>query len=148
MHARVFLSMCMYAATVVASQVECIQNVVESLYYQSVNACLVMCAWCLRYTCTSPLDRGRYYAIPFEWLSIHHSVSTSGEALFPFHYENAPVQIYRKLHRQKTENFQIKNCDIFHISAQNIDSNEYTQSMFWAEIRKKMYTPVNPSFTI
>ena len=43
---------------------------------------------------------------------------------------------------QKRENFQIKNSDIFHISAQNIDcgyslepphrggSNEYPQSMF------------------
>ena len=42
----------------------------------------------------------------------------------------------------------------FHLSAQNIDcgyllelpqwrsSNEYPQSMFWAEIRKLMYTPV------
>ena len=42
----------------------------------------------------------------------------------------------------KTEHFQIKNADIFHISAQNIDfgysleppvrgdSNEYPQSMF------------------
>ena len=60
----------------------------------------------------------------------------------------------------KNENFQTKNSDIFHISAQNIDcgyplepprwggSNEYPQSMFWAEIRKIMYTPVNPSFTI
>ena len=60
----------------------------------------------------------------------------------------------------KNENFQIKNSDIFLISAQNIDcgyslepprrggSNEYLQSMFWAEIRKIMYTPVNPSFTI
>ena len=59
----------------------------------------------------------------------------------------------------KNENFQIKNSDIFHISAQNIDcgysleppsrggSNEYPQSMFWAEIRKITYTPVNPSFT-
>ena len=27
-------------------------------------------------------------------------------------------------------------------------SNEYPQSMFWAEIRKIMYTSVNPSFTI
>ena len=27
-------------------------------------------------------------------------------------------------------------------------SNEYQQSMFWAKIRKRMYTPVNPSFTI
>ena len=61
---------------------------------------------------------------------------------------------------KKTENFQIKNSDIFHISVQNIDcgyslepprwggSNEYPQSMFYAVIRKIMYTPVNPSFTI
>ena len=60
----------------------------------------------------------------------------------------------------KNESFQMKNSNIFHISAQNIDcgyslepprrggSNEYPQSMFWAEIRKIMYTPVNPSFTI
>ena len=34
--------------------------------------------------------------------------------------------------KKKNENFQIKNSDIFHISAQNIDceSNEYPQSMF------------------
>ena len=57
--------------------------------------------------------------------------------------------------------FQIKkSSDIFHISAQNIDcgyslepprrggSNGYLQSMFLAEIRKIMYTPVNPNFTI
>ena len=49
----------------------------------------------------------------------------------------------------KTESFQIKNSDIFHISAQNIycgyslepprrgGSYEYPQSMFWAEIGKK-----------
>ena len=60
----------------------------------------------------------------------------------------------------KTENFQIKNSDIFHISAQNIDcgyslepprrgvSNEYPQSMFYAVIRKIRYTPINPSFTV
>ena len=59
----------------------------------------------------------------------------------------------------KNEKFQIKSSDIFYISAQNIDcgyllepprrggSNEYPQSMFWAEIRKITYTPVNPSFT-
>ena len=59
----------------------------------------------------------------------------------------------------KNKNFQIKNSDIFHISAQNIDcgyslelphrggSNEYPQSMFLEEIRKIMYTPINPSFT-
>ena len=54
----------------------------------------------------------------------------------------------------------MKNSDIFHISSQNTDcgyslelpqrggSNEYTQSMFWEEIWKIMFTPVNPSFTI
>ena len=76
------------------------------------------------------------------------------------HYENMPIQIYWKFYNQKWENFQIKNSDIFHISAQNVHcgyslepprrggSKEYPQSMFWAEIRKIMYTPVNPSFTI
>ena len=65
-----------------------------------------------------------------------------------------------KISPPKTENFQIKNSDIFHISAQNRDcgyslelsrrggSNEYPQSMFYAVIRKIMYTPVNPSFTV
>ena len=60
----------------------------------------------------------------------------------------------------KNENFQMKNSGIFYISAQNIDygysleprrrggSNEYPQSMFLAETRKLMYTPVNPSFIV
>ena len=72
------------------------------------------------------------------------------------HYENTPIQIYWKFYNQKLAQFQIKNSNIFHISAQNIDcgyslepprrggSNEYPQSMFRAEIRKIMYTPVNP----
>ena len=54
----------------------------------------------------------------------------------------------------------MKNSDIFPISAQNKDcgyslepprrggSNVYPQSMFWAEILKIMFTPVNLSFTI
>ena len=60
---------------------------------------------------------------------------------------------------KKKGKFSDKNSDIFHVSAQNIDygyslepsrrggSNAYPQSMFWTEIRKIMYTPVNPSFT-
>ena len=40
---------------------------------------------------------------------------------FCTHYENTPIQIYWKFYLQKTENFQIKISDIFHISAQNID---------------------------
>ena len=80
--------------------------------------------------------------------------------LYILHYENTPIQIYRKFHLQKIEKNSYKNSDIFHISAQNIDcgyslepprrggSNEYPQSIFFSKIRKIMYTPVNPSFTI
>ena len=32
-----------------------------------------------------------------------------------------PIQIYWKIYHQTIESFQIKNSDIFHISAQNID---------------------------
>ena len=61
---------------------------------------------------------------------------------------------------QKWKKKQTKILIFFHTSAQNIDcgysleppwrggSNEYPQFMFWAEIRKIMDTPVNPSFTI
>ena len=76
------------------------------------------------------------------------------------HYEkHAYSNILKILHPQK-ENFQIKNSDIFHISTQNIDcgyslellqrggSNKYPQSMLFSKLRKIMYTPVNPSFTI
>ena len=37
------------------------------------------------------------------------------------HYENMPIQIYRKFHLQKLKIFKYKNSDIFQISAQNID---------------------------
>ena len=65
-----------------------------------------------------------------------------------------------KFHLQKQKIFRQKISIFFYISAQDIDcgyslepprwggSNEYPQSMFWAEIRKIMYTPVNPSFSI
>ena len=76
------------------------------------------------------------------------------------HYENMPIHTYTKNLTPKIENFQIKNANIFLISAQNIDcgyslepprrggSNEYPQSMFLSRNKKIMYTPVNPSFTI
>ena len=58
----------------------------------------------------------------------------------------------------KIENFQIKNPDIFHISAQNIDcgyslepprrggSNEYPQSMFLSRNKKNNIYPCKPQF--
>ena len=42
------------------------------------------------------------------------------KALQIVHYENTPIQIYWKFYHQKMAIFQIKKCDIFHISAQNI----------------------------
>ena len=48
----------------------------------------------------------------------------------------------------KKENFQTKNSDIFHIPAQNIVCVFFFLFFFFSKIRKIMYTPVNPSFTI
>ena len=58
----------------------------------------------------------------------------------------------------KTENFQMKTSDNFHISAQNIDceysleprrrggSNEYPQSMFLSRDKKNNVYPCKPQF--
>ena len=87
------------------------------------------------------------------------------------HYKNKPIQIYWKLYHQKNVNFQIKNSDIFHISAQNIDcgyslelpwwggsdkypqsmfcqgsSNEYPQSKFLSTNKKNNVYPCKPQF--
>ena len=74
------------------------------------------------------------------------------------HYENTPIRIYRKISTPKTENFQIKNSDIFNISAQNIDrgyslepprwggSNEYPRSMFLSRNKKNNLYPCKPQF--
>ena len=74
--------------------------------------------------------------------------------------KHAYLNILKLLPPKKNEKFQIKKSDIFHISAQNIDcwyslepprrggSNECPKSLLFNKIRKIMYTPVNPSFTI
>ena len=76
------------------------------------------------------------------------------------YYENMPNQIYWTFYHQKNENFQIKDFDILHILAQNIDcgyslepprqggSNEYPQSMFLSRNKKNNVYPVNPSVTV
>ena len=63
-----------------------------------------------------------------------------------------------KILSPKNENFLIKNSDIFHISAQNIDcgyslepprrggSNEYPQSMFLSRNKKNNVYPCKPQF--
>ena len=75
------------------------------------------------------------------------------------HYENMPNQIYWKQKSPpKTENFQIHNSDIFHISAQNIDcgyslepprrggSQEYPQFMFLSRNKKNYVYPCKTQF--
>ena len=58
----------------------------------------------------------------------------------------------QKILPPKSENFQIKNSDIFHISTQNIDcgysldSNEYPQSMFLSQNKKNNVYPCKPQF--
>ena len=63
-----------------------------------------------------------------------------------------------KFTTKKNENFQIKNSDIFHISAQNIEceysfepprrggSNEYPQSMFLKQNKKNNVYPCKPQY--
>ena len=63
-----------------------------------------------------------------------------------------------KISPPKTESFQIKNSDIFHISAKKIDcgysleppsrggSNEYPQSMFLSRNKKNNVYPYKPQF--
>ena len=83
-----------------------------------------------------------------------------------YSWENAALRklaysIFIENFTTKNWKFSDKNSNIFHISAQNIDckyslepprwggSNDYTNLFFFlTEIRKIMYTPVNPSFTI
>ena len=72
------------------------------------------------------------------------------------------TRLFKYIENFTTKNWQIseKILIFFIFLIKNIDweysleplrqggSKEYPQSMFWAEIRKIMYTPVNPSFTI
>ena len=88
-------------------------------------------------------------------ITFRNNYNSNQAALWKHAYSNI-----LKILQPKKENFPIKNSDIFHISAQNIDcrysleppwrggSNEYPQSTIFSKIRKLMYTPVNPSFII
>ena len=74
------------------------------------------------------------------------------------HYENMPIQIHWNFYYKKMKIFSDKYCDIFHISAQNIDSghslepprrggsNEYPQSMFLSRNKKNNVYPCKPQF--
>ena len=72
--------------------------------------------------------------------------------IFSQHYANTPMQYTAIFHGCKNVHFRMKFLNIFLIFAQNIDCG-YTLEpphnlCFGAKIRRKKYTPVNPSFTI
>ena len=103
---------------------------------------------CFQYSCFCRLRH----------LVCHFHLLCPGKAVLRNHYENTPIQIYRKFHFLKTEKFQTKNFYIFHISAQNIDCryslepprrggpNEYPQSMFLGRNKKNNVYPCKPQF--
>ena len=74
------------------------------------------------------------------------------------HFENTPIQIYRKFNFPKLKIFILKKSDIFHISAQNINcgdslepprrggSNEYQQSMLLSRNKTNNVYPCEPQF--
>ena len=68
-------------------------------------------------------------------------------------YNSTPMYYISIFHGYKNDNCQMKNCDIFLILAQNIDCGYMLEASihnlcFGAQIRKEMYTPVFPIFTI
>ena len=89
-------------------------------------------------------------------LYLSHCVRNRTVSLRKHAYSN----ILKILQPPKKGKIGIHFFDIFHISSQNIDcgyslepprrggSNECPQSMLFSKLRKIMYTPINPSFTI
>ena len=85
--------------------------------------------------------------------------------MVPMPYENMSLRKHAysnilKFLPPKNENFQMKDSDKFHISAQNIDcgyslevphrgsSNEYPQSMFLSRNKKNNVYPCKPQFLL
>ena len=83
----------------------------------------------------------------------HNMFSRRNRTLRKHAYSNI-----KKISPPKTESFQVKNSDIFHISAQNMDcgyslepprrcgSNEYPQSMFLSRNKKNNVYSYKPPF--
>ena len=99
-----------------------------------------------------------FYALNFRVFHIRCPLFVVVFFVLTLHYENKPIQIYTENFTTKNENFQIKNSDIFHNSAQNIDcgyslepprrggSNEYPQFMFLSRNKKNNVYPCKPQF--
>ena len=98
------------------------------------------------------------YRINFEPLEMSHWGKSDDEPQIKLYKMKTCPFKYIENFTTKKENFQIKNYDIFHISAQNIDcgylfelpqwgsSNEYSQSMFLSKNKKNNVHPCKPQF--
>ena len=90
----------------------------------------------------------RYLCFPYKDFFLEAFVDQSIYFIIKIKYDSLRKQAYSnilKILPPKNENFQIKNSNIFHITAQNIDcgysleptrrggSNEYPQSMFFEQ---------------
>ena len=114
---------------------------------------------------TKPLVITNRLSITMAGLIVDYLFSTDKPALSISMVQKdiTKTRLFKYMENFTSTNWKIsnkKNWYIFHISAQNIDcgyslepplrggSNEYHNLCFLAKIRKVMYTPVNPSFTI
>ena len=147
-------------------------NVRELYMYTFVNcmrrACIVLVPYLLRYW-----DPYKNVLIQSHWIIwlkhalcvIHFLVcccSQNYSSIIVFFTCITKTCLFKYIENFTTKNwkFSVKNSDIFHISAQNIDcgyllelprrgcSNEYPQSMILNRNEKIVYTPINPRFTI
>ena len=116
-------------------------NPVETAHYEPSHQDLHSLPFCFNFWLRPPFGTMVLYQIqrwkvPFQKLRL---IRIFTEPLWKHAFSNI-----LKFSPPKNENFQIKNSDIFHISAQNIDcgyslepprrggSNEYPQSMIWS----------------
>ena len=120
----------------------------------------------LRHTVVS-LRLETHYCFCWTWHAYKASGTCAGFAntviSMQYIFSQSPLRKHaysniQKILPPKNENFQIKNSDIFHISAQNIDcgyslepprrggSNEYPQSMFLSRNKKSNVLPCKPQF--
>ena len=135
------------------------------LFFFFFRVCLVFCLNdMLSGSCLASIVvyfwEGRWNCMLCFFFGLWHVYGLSCSLMFCFHYENTPMQIYRKFHLQILNISRWKTLIFFHISAQNIDcgyslepprrggSNEYPQSMFLSKNKKNNVYPCKPQFTI
>ena len=110
---------------------------------------------CLLYCAVFPNGSQRQKKVPSDKGELEPESSITETCLFKY-IENFTTKKGTFFYKKKIKYFSYfcsYFCSKYRLwysleSPRRDGSNEYPQSMFWAEIRKLMYTPVNPSFTI